>query len=80
MVCPVCGNKDFQGLDPGKSFTCPVPGCGWVWEPGICRRVVLRGETPGMEWMKQQRRERKRDHRVESDAARGAVLPSSKGF
>lgn len=41
MLCPVCGNSDFHGITTTEAFVCPVPGCGYLFEPRRPARIIL---------------------------------------
>lgn len=42
LICIQCGNTDFTGIDTSRPLICPVPGCGWHYDPQTPEWIVLR--------------------------------------
>ena len=47
LTCVRCGNTEFSGIDTSHPLTCPVPGCGWHFDPENPKRFVLRDSGDG---------------------------------
>ena len=42
LICVQCGNSDFEGMDVTHLVVCPVPGCGYQFDPMHPDRIILR--------------------------------------
>ena len=47
LTCVRCGNTDFPETDAENPVTCPVPGCGWRFDPRNPEWIVLRDAGEG---------------------------------